>query len=61
MTVLALVVTGVALVVGYGWHHYTKKNDSALEQMAEIFIEEESGIVLDFSAADKEKEAQESK
>lgn len=53
MTILGIVVTAVALVVGYGWHYFSKKNDTCVEQIAEAIIEKESGIVIDFSAQDK--------
>lgn len=58
MTVLGIIITAVALVVGYGYHHFSKKVDTPIEQMAEAVIEKESGIEIDFSADDKAKTAE---
>lgn len=55
MTVLGIIITALALVVGYSYHHFSKKNDTQIEQMAEAVIEKESGIQIDFSADDKAK------
>lgn len=57
MTILGVLLTALALVVGYGYHHFSKKIDSPVEQMAEAVIEKESGIQVDFSAEDKAKAA----
>ena len=54
MTILGIIITTIALVVGYGYHHFSKKIDTPIEQMAEAVIEKESGIKIDFSAEDKE-------
>lgn len=61
MTVLGIVITAVALVVGYGYHHFSKKNDTPIEQMAEAVIEKEAGIEIDFSAADKAQALEDAK
>lgn len=58
MTVLGIIITAIALVVGYVTHMVTHKTDSPVEQMAEDVIEKESGIKLDFSAGDKEVKPQ---
>jgi Tfp pilus assembly major pilin PilA len=55
MTVLGIIITAIALITGYSWHHYVKKNDTPVEQMAETIIEKESGIKIDFSEEDKQQ------
>jgi hypothetical protein len=55
MTILGIIVTAIALVTGYGWHYFSKKNDTPVEQAAEMIIEKESGIKIDFSEADKQQ------
>lgn len=56
MTVVSVIVTALALVVGYSWHRFSKKSDTCIEEIAEEIIEHESGIKIDFSAQDKPKE-----
>ena len=56
MTVLGIFITAIALIVGWSAHYFTKKIDTPLEQVAEQVIEKESGITIDFSEEDKQKE-----
>ena len=45
---------GVLLILGVVVHHFEGRNDSEPEQLIEELIKVESGINVDFSAADKE-------
>lgn len=56
MTIFGIVITTIALVVGYGYHRFSKTNDSPIEQAAEAVIERHSGIVIDLSPEDKDIE-----
>lgn len=49
MTVLSIIITTIALVVGYGAYYFTKKPDTPIEQIAENVIEKESGLQIDIS------------
>lgn len=61
ITIVGIIVTAIALAVGFGWHYFSKKDDSCVEQIAEEIIEHESGIKIDFSAQDKPQAEQKTK
>ncbi len=53
--VVHAVILIVALIVGLVAHQYSGKNDSVAEELAEMVIKDETGLVYDFSKEDKEK------
>lgn len=52
----ATIIILVSLIAGIAAHHFSKKNDSCMEQFAEDILHTQ-GIDIDFSAADKAEEA----
>lgn len=52
VTALLAIGVAVAIVVGVAVPYFTKKNDTPLEQAAEAFIKNETGVEYDFSPED---------
>lgn len=57
LEIIGAIVIAVAVAVGLGAHYVSKKNDSAVEQLAETVLKAK-GIDIDFSADDKKAETE---
>jgi hypothetical protein len=53
--VVPLVVLAVVGIIGYSAHLITKKDDGVVEEMAEDFIQEETGENIDLTPNSPEK------
>lgn len=57
-TMFTAIILAIALVVGVVAHEVTKQNDHPVEQIAESILKSHGGIDIDFSAEDKQEEAE---
>lgn len=55
MSTAAIILLILALSIGVSSKYILKKNDSLPEEVAEQFIEEQTGLDIDFSPGDEEK------
>ena len=58
---ISTIILGISIVIGSVAHIILKKKDSAIEQLAEKIIKDQTGIDIDFTPDEKEQLKKETK